>query len=271
MTTTATTQRAEAGRRRPPANGGKAAASRALVPAPRPRTMAEVCFAAARDKSIDVAKMDALMQFVTKREWMVAMLAVQKDLPRIVKTAWNPHTKSKYARLEDVLKEIEPVLTKHNMVLTFGMADSPKEDHYRIICDVMHAAPEPAISGHTRQYFVDIGADVAGAKGGGTKSLAQGSGSSISYGRRYLLGLIFNLAMVGEDKDGAGGQQAVITGDQLAELEALLKHKHAPSLGKFFQAFHVGAVEQLPAARFEEARKRVKDRIAKFENVEGKA
>lgn len=262
-TATATKAKNQQQSAKPAPTKPKAKASRAVVvqhPS-APRNLTQVLVDAARDPKVDVAKMNALRQFVTEQAWMRAMLAVQKELPPIVKTAWNPHTKSKYAKLEDVLKEIGPYVLKHNMVLTFGMDDSPKDDNYRITCDVMHIDPNPDsvhITGHTRHYFADIGSDVVGAKGGGTKSGAQGSGSSIAYGRRYLLGLVFNLAIVGEDNDGAGAKKvAALTQPQLDALADLLDGDVALT-DKFLAAFGITTVENLPPAKFKEALDRIK-------------
>jgi hypothetical protein len=219
----------------------------------RPQTLAEVCFQAAKDKSIDVAKMQALMQLATEQEWTAAMLATQNEIAehKIVKDAWNPHTKSHYPKLESIQKVVDPIIRKHGFVLSYGMSDSPLDDHYRVICDVRHK------NGHTKRYEKDIGMDTTGPKGGGTKSPAQGSGSSSSYGKRYLLVDIFNIPVVGEDHDGASARQQkpTISQEQLDKLTDLLEGQDAV-IAKLFAAYSIKYLEQLRADKFDEAYER---------------
>ena len=92
---------------------------------------------------------------------------------------------------------VDPICRKHGLVLTFGMSDSPLDNHYRILCDVMHT------SGHVKHYEADIGMDTAGPKGGGTKTGAQGSGSSIAM-VADTAGDDFHLTIAREDNDGQG-------------------------------------------------------------------
>ena len=62
--------------------------------------------------------------------------------------------------------------------------------------------------GDVRRYFVDLQGDSAGAKGTSNKTPIQGVASSISFGRRILKILMFDLTIVGDDKDGNRARQA---------------------------------------------------------------
>lgn len=68
----------------------------------------------------------------------------------------------------------------------------------RVLCYVSHRG------GFTRTYRVDMPADGKGAKGGDVMTKTHASGAAISYGRRYLLNSIFNIAIGDEDTDGNG-------------------------------------------------------------------
>ena len=255
----------------------KAAASRAVVvhraaPPAGPKTLLQVCADAARDPRVVVEKMQAILVMLkdqrmeaAKAAFDAAMLDAKIDLMPVIKDSWNPHTKSKYANLEKVSAAVDPVAMKHGLSLSYGMADSPLDEHYRILCDVTH---NTVVAGErvsfTKQFQADIGMDTVGAKGGGTKSGAQGSGSSISYGRRYLKAMIFDLAIVGEDNDGSGSapkKAAAITQQQLDELTDVLEG-HDDVTAKFLTAYGISAVENLMPAKFGEAVGRAKTAVA---------
>jgi hypothetical protein len=104
-------------------------------------------------------------------------------------------------------------------------------------------------AGHTRKYRVDMPADGGGAKGGSVMTKTHAHGSAMTYGQRYLLRAIFNLA-IGQDDDGkaAGGKRdtrPTISDEQADKLrdivtklvestkmpiDAFLKWAQAPSI-----------------------------------------
>jgi len=63
-------------------------------------------------------------------------------------------------------------------------------------------------SGHTRTYSCDMPADGKGAKGNDVMTKTHAAGSAMSYGQRYLLKLIFNVAIGEQDDDGNGAGAA---------------------------------------------------------------
>ncbi len=135
------------------------------------------------------------------REYAAAMKRAQSAMPRIQKRGNNPQTKSQYALLEDINRAITPIYTGEGFSLSFGTVKSDLPDHVGIVCDVLHDA------GHSRTYHYDAPIDNAGINGSLNKTLTHGRGSAISYGQRYLIKMIFNLTIGGEDDDGnaAGG------------------------------------------------------------------
>jgi hypothetical protein len=135
---------------------------------------------------------------IDDRVFQLAKMEVQNKIPPITRDSKNDHTKSKWARLEKISSIADPIIRRNGFSLSYGSADCPLADHYRITCDVTHTP-----TGYTKHYWIDVGMDSAGAKGGGTKSLAQGSGSSVTYARRYLKVMIFDINIVGEDFDGS--------------------------------------------------------------------
>ncbi len=129
------------------------------------------------------------------RAYADAMKACQKEMPAIQKRGKNKQTNSRYALLEDINRLITPIYTRHGFSLSFGTDRSELADHVGIVCDVMHDG------GYSKTYTYDAPIDNVGIKGEKNKTTTHGRGSAISYGRRYLVIMIFNLT-IGDDDDG---------------------------------------------------------------------
>lgn len=182
---------------------------------------------AARDPSVDIDKFERLMamkerveQESAKRAFHEAMSAAQGEIPQVVRNAENSHTRSKYATLEAISKELTPIITRHGFSMSFDTADSPLPGHYRLVCQLGHSA------GYCRDYHADLPSDAAGSGGKVNKTAIQAFGSTISYGRRYLTMLIFNVAITNEDNDGNSirSQEAAPVSDEMlsaGELSAI--------------------------------------------------
>lgn len=131
------------------------------------------------------------------RAYQEAMKACQSEMPRILKDRENPHARSKYADLGNLISQIEPIYTKHGFSISFYEGESNKPEWMRVMCDIMHER------GHREVKWLDLPYDGRGSQGGkSSMNAVQAVGSTKSYGRRYLLGDIFNLAITSEDTDG---------------------------------------------------------------------
>ena len=88
------------------------------------------------------------------------------------------------------------------------------------------------------------------------------TGSAFTYGQRYLLKLIFNVAVGDDDDDGnkAGGG-ASVSAEEKAELIDLIK-KSGADTAKFCKYLGVAAIDYLPAARFLEAKAALENKRA---------
>ena len=153
---------------------------------------------------------DAEMQFNE------AMNAAQAEIGRIAPDANNPQTKSRYATYAKLDAVLRPIYIKHGFSLSFDSGDSAPETVIAY-CYVSHRA------GHTRKYqSPPMPADGKGAKGGDVMTKTHARGSAGSYGMRYLLKMIFNIA-IGEDKDGnAPAPQGPITEAEVKELQTMM-------------------------------------------------
>jgi hypothetical protein len=160
----------------------------------------------AANPNVDVGNMERLMQMHERHvdrqasaAFSVAMVSAQKRIKPVTRNALNKHTASTYARLEDIDRAISPIFTEEGFSLSFGTADSRLPGHLRVTCECMHAG------GHTKLYQLDLPIDAAGSGGKTNKTGVQANGSTISYGRRYLTQMIFNVTTTDDDDDGNSG------------------------------------------------------------------
>jgi hypothetical protein len=181
----------------------------------------QVISRAASDPSVDVNKLERLMAMheqITAREaekaFYVAMTACQLEIKQVAPDADNPQTRSKYATYAKLDSVLRPVYTKHGFSLSFDEGES-KPDMVRVICYVSH------IGGHSRTYHRDMPADGKGAKGGDVMTKTHAAGAAGSYGARYLLKGIFNVAIGEYDNDGnsGGGMDEGEIADFLAAID----------------------------------------------------
>jgi len=131
-----------------------------------------------------------------------AMVETQSLMPVIEKNRENTQTRSKYADMSQIIKQITPIYTKAGFALSFAEGKPAIESEIRVTCDIMHS------QGHSKHYFVDMPLDTTGLQGNKNMTETHGTGSAFTYGQRYLTKLIFNLN-TGDDDDGnsAGGDE----------------------------------------------------------------
>lgn len=209
---------------------------------------------AASDQRVDVDKLERLMAMRERMEakqaetaFNVAMKDAQSEMRPISANALNPQTKSKYATYAKLDSELRPIYTKHGFSLSFDEDDSPKPDHVRVVCYVAHEA------GHTRTYRKDMPADGKGAKGADVMTKTHATGAAASYGARYLLKGIFNIAVGEEDRDGnEPANVATISQDQIDTLRDLIEATESDEV-KFKAFIKVSDLADIRADKFDAA------------------
>lgn len=225
------------------------------APAPVADAFLAMIERAAKDPAVDMDKMDRLyamrsqeMARVAQLEFSAALRAAKKDMPSIKRNKYNDQTKSKYADLESVSSAMDPIITRHGFSTSFGTADSPLPNHYRITCTLSHD------SGHEKDFFADIPVDSAGIKGTANKTMTHAFGSTMSYGRRYLKMMIFDVATTDDDGNAAGSE--FINEDQVEELETLIAQAKANKDG-FLKMCKIERLYDMPATMFAGAKDRL--------------
>jgi hypothetical protein len=222
---------------------------------------------ASRDTSIDLDKLQRLLDVREKidaqareREFNDKMAEAQKEMRPVSANADNKQTSSKYANYAALDRALRPIYTKHGFALSFNTSPDAPENHVRILCDVTNA-------GHTRRYQIDMPADGKGAKGGDVMTKTHATGSAASYGMRYLLKMIFNVAVGEADDDGnAAGRKGPIeriTEEQLAKLNTLLQKTAEPaaSVQITLQRFKIDNLTDLTPKQYELCVKKLNEAI----------
>lgn len=190
------------------------------------------------------------------KAYAAAMNRCQQIMPVVIRDKVNGHTKSKYAPLEDVNNVIKPVYTKEGFSISFGEGTPAGEGSCRIIADVIHSG------GHTRQYYADIPIDGAGIKGNANMTPTQGKGSTLSYGKRYLVCMIFNVTIADQDNDGNGpnlGGEEIKVINQIIEEIRQLEEARPPKKLFVLEAFvrwlkaDAQSLDEVPMSQFSKA------------------
>lgn len=183
---------------------------------------------------------------VREQAFNAAMTLAQSEMRPVAADANNPQTRSKYASYLALDRAMRPIYTQHGFGLSFNTEPATSPDFIRVICDVSHR------DGHTRRYQVDMPADGKGAKGGDVMTKTHAVGAAMTYGQRYLLKMIFNIA-IGEDDDGnRNGGGETITPEQVETLQAAINEVGA-DVAAFRKFFKIETLPELPAARYTEA------------------
>lgn len=175
---------------------------------------------AARDPEFDVQKFGELLRMQrevehdqARKAFNRAMAAAQAEMLPIVRDAKNSHLNNKYAKLETIDAAIRPIYTDHGFSVRYGSAPSPHEGWMRITCTVAHAA------GYFEENHLDAPVTTTGSQGGRMAiTPVQAIGSTVTYLRRYLLGMVWNTVLADDDDDGEGSRRAAATATQRAPV-----------------------------------------------------
>lgn len=201
-------------------------------------SLLEVIARAVMDRNVDVEKMERLLAMQErviadqrKAAYMAAMARVAPQLPQIARLGVSHH--GKFALLEDIDSVIRPIYGKEGFSLSFDSKPSEKGT-IRVIGRCSHA------DGHTETKEIELPLDVSGSKNG-----AQAVISTVSYGRRALTTMFFNLVTKGEDTDA--NVDALITEEQVKDIRTML-HDTKADEKKFLELIAgVGKIEEIPA------------------------
>ena len=220
------------------------------------------------DPTIDLSRIEKVLEMrkameedAQRKAFNAAMAACKAELPQVVKNAENTDNKSQYATLDKIGHAIDAVIAKYGFSTSFNPAPGAPPGFQRIEATVAHTA------GHERHYTADLPLDAAGKNGTINKTPIHAWGSTMSYGRRYLTMMIFDVKskVATPDDDGrAAGSGPTITQEQADKLRELMEAAEAnPRI--FLEYYRISSVEELPAIKLASATAAIEKQLAKKE------
>jgi hypothetical protein len=184
----------------------------------------------AKDPTVDVEKMARILEMRYQlqqqqalTEFNNALAEAQAEMDPVRKDCQNPQTRSQYASFYALDEAVRPVYTSKGLTVSFDTDPAnSKPGEIMVLAYV-------SLGAFTRTYRIPMPADGIGAKGGQVMSKTHATGSAITYGRRYLLSAIFNIATADSDDDGnAAGRRAPQAGPNVMTAP---KPKQQPVVG----------------------------------------
>jgi hypothetical protein len=217
---------------RPDAGGGAHMADHLMPTEPPPsigrdiatspeRNLVSAIVELARDPTVDVAKLSALVEMQERMERRQAEIAFTRafaELPgmrvkkngrvSLIRKDGTDGGTYPFARWEDIDTIISPLLVEKGFRLTFDSQPRQGDGGGLVVTGtLLHR------DGHSRAASMPLALDT----GPGRNNL-QAMGSTLSYGRRYCAEMLLNIVREGDDDDGVKGGDELVTDQQVAEL-----------------------------------------------------
>lgn len=211
----------------------------------------------ARDPSVDIDRVERFLKLHqdaeakrAKGEFLAAFSMLQGELPAAVRRGTG-HNNKKYARFEDIVDVLRPLLLKHGFSLSHRMNT---QGNRIVVTGILGHA-----SGHSEQTEMELQPDTSGGK-----TNVHAMASAVSYGKRYTALMLTGIATEGEDDDArkasAKEPEAVATVDDLRKL--IDDTKSAESW--FLQNYSVETLDDLTAKQRTEAHAMLRNKAAKI-------
>ena len=160
-----------------------------------------------------------------------AFVAAQRNFAPALKTATNPHFRSRYVDLAGCVEAVMDALNEQGI----GLVQKTHQDDTGVTVETVfiHESGEVMSAG---QLHVPS-----------SKQDPQGYGSALTYARRYSLMAACGIAP--EDDDGNAASKTV-TDEQAANIEAIASEV-GKSIADIQKYFGVKATNKIPAAKYE--------------------
>jgi len=168
-----------------------------------------------------VERMMALQERVeagaARKAFSAAMCAAQAEMRPISQDAANPQTRSRYASFAQLDRALRPIYSAHGFSLSYDTAEGAPENCVRVVCYV-------AAHGHERTHHIDMPADGKGARGHDVMTKTHATMSAVTYARRGLLKMIFNVAEGADLDDDGNAAGRIFAGVNVNEANRALDH-----------------------------------------------
>lgn len=197
---------------------------------------------AASDPTVDMDKLERLLDMQERimnkqaeTEFNSALAAMQADIPSVAERGTGHNIK--YATLEDIVDVVRPIMNQYGFAVSFSVEQAEKT--ITIIGELVHKG------GHSKQTKMILPHETSGSK-----NAVQAIGSSISYGKRYVLCAMLNIATRGQDDNGYAAVPFVgLTESQENQIKGLLSRLDMDDQEKF-NDLH-GSLSEVPRKDFD--------------------
>lgn len=195
----------------------------------------------------DIEKLERLLDMKERidrqeaqRAYNEAMSQMQCDLPTVAKRgviSVDGQLRSKYAKFEDINEVVKPVMKQYGFAVSFNVQQ--QNQGVLVKGTLMHRA------GHSESTEMFLPTDNSGRK-----NALHALGSSISYGKRYVMSALLNITTRDEDDDGEAAAPAprLVTAMQAKRLDTLLAACHEDVRAWFSDKY--GSASDVPAIHF---------------------
>lgn len=146
------------------------------------------------DPQSDMSKFEKLLDMQervlnrnAKQAFMADLAMMQSELPRVAENGKSNN--GKYALLEDINDTVRPSLQKYGFAVSFRI----KQDDPKLLSVTGILAHR---QGHSEETSMVLPLDTSGSK-----NATQAVGSTVSYGKRYVIGALLNIS-TGDDTNG---------------------------------------------------------------------
>ena len=166
------------------------------------RMIEQVCL----NPNMDVEKLERMLDMQERvldrqaeQSFQIAMADMQAELPAIERNgeiSIRGQVQSRFAKFEDINKAVLPILQKHGFSITFETNQG--QGFVSVIGVLRHK------DGHKMSTMLQIPLDTSGSK-----NAVQAVGSSVSYGKRYVMSALLNITTTDDDDDGQAAVPAV--------------------------------------------------------------
>jgi hypothetical protein len=159
---------------------------------------------AATDPNFDILKFQSLVDAwraeratQAHRAFNEAMARAQADMREVPKNASNDYLRARYAKLDPMLQVVLPAAQRYGLTVRFGTQPPSQPGFQCVTCIV-------SLGDHSETTAIEGPILVAGASsqsGRAQMTPIQAVGSTVTYLKRYILGLTFALILSDEQDD----------------------------------------------------------------------
>lgn len=224
---------------------------------------------AALDPSVDIQKMhglldiqERLMNKQAEINFNSALGGLQSDLPRIKKDGKIQHRDKNTGKMVDIAgyatyESIDDIIRPLYLARGFSLRFNTRESNGKVVVTGTLSHKD----GYSITDEVPLSIDASGAKNN-----VQGVGSTIAYGKRYLVGMLLNLVFDGEDDDGKSSGFIPLSDEQAEEIKTMLK-KSGADVSAFLKWAKASTVDEMDAIKYDAAINLLNAKLKEKENI----